>query len=712
MRLQRLRAFGLASLIGTLLAIPTSTQAQSTATINGTLSDPSGAAIAGAKVIAQPLDPSAETRETKSGPEGKFTLALAAGRYRVTITHPSFTRTEQEFTLAPGETRTWDVRLTLEKLASTVVVTAAAQPATADTTAVLVDVISKEEIDQQHQIFLLPMLASEQGASFAQLGPMGGIASFFLDGGNSYYTKVLVDGSPVNVPGGAVDFSNFTLDGIDKVEIVHGASSALYGSDAMTGVIQIFTHRGTTTTPEFVLIGEGGTFDTGRGSAQLSGLAGKFDYSATAGYINSNGQGPGDAFRETTLSGNFGWKFSDTDSLRLAVRNSASGAGQPGQTLLPGGAAPGQASNLQDFSANLNWNFQIGDHLQQQFLGYESRFLDVESTPEFGPPFITKYNRAGLNEQTSYLSHNGGVTAGYTFEVENGPQHRHNQAGYLEARYTFMRRLTTIAGVRAEDNAFFGTRVVPRVGGSYALHYGRGFWGDTRLRASYGLGIVEPEMFPEGCTPILDPERSTTVEAGVDQMLASDRFHLSATFFHNYFHDIVSFSSGGTNPNCPAFGGSFFNTDLARAAGVNSAFEAKVTRRLRVVGNYSYDDSKVIKSPNATDPALIPGNRLLLRPLHAANLMASMNFRRMNWFVAGHYVGRRADSDFLFPPLGITSTPSYVKWDLGNNIDVGHRVTLFGNVDNLFNNHYQTAVGYPALRLNWRLGAKYVWGGE
>jgi outer membrane cobalamin receptor len=122
--------------------------------------------------------------------------------------------------------------------------------------------------------------------------------------------------------------------------------------------------------------------------------------------------------------------------------------------------------------------------------------------------------------------------------------------------------------------------------------------------------------------------------------------------------------------------------------------------------------SSDLKSPNATDPALIPGNRLLLRPLHAANLMASMNFRRMNWFVGGHYAGRRADSDFLFPPLGITSTPSYVKWDLGNNINVGHRVTLFGTVDNLFNNHYQTTVGYPALRLNWRLGAKYVWGGE
>ena len=86
--------------------------------------------------------------------------------------------------------------------------------------------------------------------SFIATGPMGGVTSFFLDGGNSNYTKVLVDGTPVNQPGGAIDLSNYTTDDIDKIEIVHGASSALYGSDAMDGVVQIFTHRGSTPTPQ------------------------------------------------------------------------------------------------------------------------------------------------------------------------------------------------------------------------------------------------------------------------------------------------------------------------------------------------------------------------------------------------------------------------------------------------------------------------------
>jgi len=717
----RLRPLPFAIAIGllcTILPLPKVTHAQLTATLHGTLTDPSGAAVVGAIVSAQVEDSNAKPTETKSEADGKFSLTLSPGRYRLSVAHPSFERAAQDFTLSAGESRVWDVRLLLAKLSSTVVVTASAQPTTAVNTPALVDVISKEEIEARQEDVLLSLLTSEEGASFAQLGPMGGIASYFLDGGNSYYTKVLVDGTPVNEPGGAVDFSNLTLDGIDKIEVVHGASSALYGSDAMSGVIQIFTHRGTTTTPELILFGEGGSFGTGRGSAQLSGLLGAFDYSATVGYISSNGQGPGDTFRDTTLSGNFGWKFSETDSFRLTLRSNTSGAGQPGQTLLPNESEIGQASNLQDFSANLAWNFQIGNNWQQRFTGYESRFQLVEFSPEFGS-FTTEYNRAGLTEQSSYLFHNGAATAGYMFEVENGPEHRENQAGYVEVRYNFGPRLTTIVGARAEANGFFGTRVVPRVGGSYALRYGHDFWGDTRLRASYGLGIVEPQMFPSGCTPILDPERSTTVQAGGDQMLANDRLRVSVTYFHNTFHDIVSFNPTAATPNCPPFGGSFFNTDLARAWGANSSLEAKVARWLRIAGNYTYDDSKVLKSPNATDLALIAGNRLFFRPLHAANLTASTHFWRMGWNIAGQYMGRRADSDFdssvtdgVCIGFCITSTPAWVRWDLWNSMDLGHNVTLMGRVDNLFNNHYQTAVGYPALRLNYRAGIRYVWGRE
>src|SRR5580704_5747498 len=393
------------------------TNATNQATVQGNLTDPSGARISGAVITADPLDPAGKPAETRSGAEGKYSLALSPGRYRVTIRSASFRRVEQEFSVAAGETRKWNVRLELELLSSQVVVTASTEPTTLETTAASTDVITKQDIDERQQMFLTPLLASLPGASFSQLGPMGGTTTFFLDGGNSNYTKVLIDGVPVNQPGGLVDFSNFTLDSIDKIEVVHGASSALYGSDAMDGVIQIFTHRGSTRTPQLSLEGDGGTFDTGHGAGQLSGLLGAFDYSLGTGYFSSQGQGPGNFFRDTTLSGNFGWKFSDTDSLRLTLRNNSSDAGQPGQTLLPGGATPGESSNIHEFAANLAWNFSTGEHWQHQVSAFESRFQLVDVAPPFGT-FTSKYNRAGGTEQSSYLFKNGSFTAGYENEVE------------------------------------------------------------------------------------------------------------------------------------------------------------------------------------------------------------------------------------------------------------------------------------------------------
>lgn len=711
MRLRLLPAIVAGILFGLCFTTPTTAIAQTTATINGTLTDPSGAAVVGAQINGVTLDSSRKTSNAQSGPDGKFALALSPGRYRVTVKHPSFTPVDQEFRLLAGETRTWDVRLALEPLSSSVVVSATAEPALVDTLPVPVDVLTKRDADDREEIWLAPMLATAEGVSVGRTGAYGGAASIFVDGGNSNFTKVLVDGTPVNVPGGLVDFSNFTLENVDKIEIVHGASSALYGSDAMTGVVQIFTHRGTTSAPLLTIEGDGGTFETGHGGAQLSGMLGAFDYSAAASYFATNGQGANDAFRDTTLSGNFGWRFSNTNSLRATVRSEASIAELPGQPSL-GAPTPGASNDVNDVSANLRWDLTDGEHWQNHLMGYESRNQDL-STSSFGP-FLTKYNRAGVEEQAAYQFRNGTVTAGYVFEEETGPAPtRHNQAGYIEAHYQFGKRLTAIAGGRAEANGAFGTRVVPRVGVAYALRYGQDFWGATRLRASYGLGIKEPEMLPAGCSSDLKPERSNTFNAGVDQSFASDRIHVSVTYFHNDFHDIVSFALVSVNPNCPAFGGSFFNTDEAWAHGGSVTFEAKATRWLRIAGNYTYDDTRVVRAgPMDTDPSMIVGSRLFRRPLHSANLMANAHFRRMNWNFSGNYVGRRTDSDFLFPPLGITSNPSYVRWDLANSIDLGYGLSTLARVENLFNNHYEDAVGFPALRLNWRVGMRYVWGRE
>jgi vitamin B12 transporter len=185
----------------------------------------------------------------------------------VQFVRPSFVSRDFVLDLAAGQSRTLDLRLDLERLSSSVVVTAQAEPTLVQDTSTSVTVITRQEIDQRQAVPLADLLLYTPGIAIGKTGAEGGLTSFFLDGGNSYHTKVLIDGATVNNPGGQVDFSNFALDNIDKVEIVRGAESAIYGTDAVAGVIQVFTHRGETHVPAFSVFGEGGTFASGRGGA-------------------------------------------------------------------------------------------------------------------------------------------------------------------------------------------------------------------------------------------------------------------------------------------------------------------------------------------------------------------------------------------------------------------------------------------------------------
>ena len=689
------------------------------ASIHGTVTDPSGAAIGGAIVTAAPLDTAAKPVTEHSGPNGAFSVEVPPGHYRVTLSYPSFASEVRDFVLVVGETKTWDARLELQTASANVVVTGAAEPTLAISSVSPVTVLTQDDISNRQEIWLAPMLMTGGGINIAQEGPYGGLTTMFLDGGNSNFTKVLVDGTPANQPGGDIDLEGLDVENVDKIEIVHGAASALYGSDAMTGVVQILTHRGTTTRPVLSVQADGGTFGTGRGSGQLSGLLGRLDYSASASYFSTAGQGTNDYFRNTALSGNFGWKFSDTNQLRLGLRNDANDSGTPGSIFAP---TPDSHIDQQDFFANLAWDYAFGQHWKNRLEGTDAYVRQSIFNPGFDT--FNRFYRSGFDEQLTYIVPHGGATIGYQYEVENGepggPPHRrrNNQAGYAELRYQFVQHLTVTVGGRAEGNASFGTAVVPRAGLAYALRSGGDFWGATRLRASFGLGIKEPTFIQsfedDPCfpgNPNLRPERSTTVDAGVEQLLTHDRLKFSLTYFHNDFRDIVSFSPDFTPaPGCPFGTGTFFNTDKARAFGANSSLEAAVTKWLRIVGTYTYDDTRVLVAPNAIfiDPTLEPGHKLLHRPLHAANLAVNARIRHMNWNFAGTYVGRAQDSDFL--GLGITSNPSWVRWDMATILPLRYGLSATAHLENLFDRHYSYAVGYPALGFNYRIGLKYVWG--
>jgi len=692
--------------------------------LSGRIIDASSYTISGVKITAQLEDATAPVASTSSAADGTYSLVLPPGRYRIRFERAAFFPREISLALADADARTLDVKLEIAQISENIVVTANTQPLELSQTPAPVDIVTQDEIRRRQLVSIADALQSLPGATIARTGREGGLTTFFLDGGNSNFTKFFIDGTPLNEPGGFLNLSNQTLDNIDKIEVVHGAESALYGTDAVSGVVQLFSHRGAMRIPEVNLFAEGGGFSSARGGAHVAGLLNAFDYSLAGSYFQSDGQGSNDVFLNRSFSGNFGYRFTDANHLRLTVRSNSSYAGIPGPTLLLPPSLS-QFERLKLLLIHLGWDFRTGSHWTHRISGHENRTLDTNAHPPFFTS-IDQFNRAGLQEQSTYTFRTGAVAAGYEYEVENGypslitgfHARRNNQAGFLDARWLPIPRLTLSAGARAEANTTFGTRVVPRAGVVYALRYGKGFWGDTRARFSYGQGFKEPALeqsfgsdpcFPGNST--LRPERSQTYDVGVDQFLAADRLRLSATYFNNRFRDIVSFTfDSATTPACPFGTGSSFNTDLARARGVHLSGELRLRHWLSVNGNYSHDDSRVLKSPNAFDPVQLPGNHLLRRPVNSGSLILNTAYRRWNLNLTGYFTGIRTDSDFL--GLGITHNPGYARFDLATSYLIAGGVSFTGRVTNLLDKQYQDAIGFPALGRDFRLGLNYRFAGR
>jgi vitamin B12 transporter len=770
-RRRKMKTILLRAVIASLLLIPIqkSLNAQSDprdAQLKGTLLDAGGGGVGGVHVTAQLAgDSQAHLWKATSTTAGEYSLVVPPGKYHIVFQRAPFVTREFDLDLLASQLLALDLRLELERVSSSVVVTAEAEPLPIQQTTASVTVLSRADIDARQSITLPDALLYVPGVAIGRTGPEGGSASIFLNGGNSNFTKVLVDGTPVNEPGNAVDFSNFTLDNVDKVEVVRGAESAIYGTDAVDGVIQVITHRGTTRIPEVSVFAQGGSYDTGRGGAQLSGLFGRFDYSAAASYFSTDGPDEENHFLNRTLSGNFGYRLGEDNQLRLTLRNNTSNAQTPGQVLLEP-PSPDSHTDYHFFSSNARWDFSTGKHWRHQLMGAESYNRQFTADPiqsfyatdkSFGCPQVNpsaiataefcdftdpgsryEYNRASVHGQSSYLLPNFSGTAGYQYEVENshipflavGHLRRNNQAGFLDFRYAPHPRASLSFGARAEANGNFGTRVVPRVGVSLMLLQGRGFWGETRLRAFYGQGIKEPrfdqlynDQFGDFGNPTLKPESSKTWSIGIEQKLWDNRVILSGEYFSNRYYNLISFAfclpelppaTGNTCgvfiPGAPPSFGYYFNTDRARARGTNISAEAKIARWLMVSGSYSYDDSLVLAALNTFDPTEVAGNRLARRPVNSGTLSARAGWRRVNVTFSSYFTGRRTDSDFL--GLQLNHTAGYARFDLASSYDLGKGLTTFVRAANLFDKSYEDALGYSGLGREVLVGMKYRFGGR
>jgi len=701
--------------------------------------DPQAAAVFGAQVQLFREGVAAPVAVGDTSADGEVVFKdLEPGRYRAQVSAQGFARETAD--VAPGGATS--VQLRLASPSETVVVTATRTLLPAEASAASMETLSGGQLQVMQPSAANDALRFLPGAVVNTAGQRGGLASLFVRGGDSTYNKVIVDGVTINEPGGTFNFGNFPLIEASRVEFLRGAQSTLYGSDAMTSVVQVWTRTGSTAVPELRFGADGGNFATANGYASLAGARGRFDYNLFANQFSTNGQGVNNAYSNASQGGNVGLAFTAQTSLRLRVRHSNSFTGVPGEwgsfdgTFVP--PDPNEWSQLNSLlgSAELAVNAPSGWQHRLTGFDYSYRYNErnVNGDPARveanGLPFdypsheVDDINRAGFEYQGDYSERSWThTTAGYRLENENGfvgdldypPQthgQRLNQDVYGQQQLT-LKRLDLVAGARFVHDSAFGNTGVPRVAATLLAWRGGATFSGTRLRFSYSGGFKEPRLEETFAGPpysipntALKPERNRAFEAGLLQNLFNNRYVFSATYFNNLFRDQINYVT--VNP--VTFVGEYVNVNQAFAHGAEIGLQGKIASRWLLNTAYTYTSTQILDNPVPINSLYEPGMPLLRRPKHSATALINYLGSRWGGNLAGSFVGRRPDSDFL--GYGVDHAASYARADLGGWYAITSRITAYANLENALNRHYQEVVGYPALGINFRAGMRFRIGGE
>jgi vitamin B12 transporter len=696
--------------------------------------DPQSAAIPGAQVSLFSKGKDNPLKVTATSAEGIAAFGeLPPGSYQIQVLAPGFAPQKSEAVAQPD---VLTIRLHLAASSETVVVTATRTPALAEETGASISTLESGQLET-----MLPVSGSDAirflpGAVVNDAGRYGGLSSLFVRGGDSTYNKVIVDGVTINEPGGTFDFGTLPLTQANRMEFLRGAQSTLYGSDAMTSVVQVWTRSGSTPTPELRFGADGGNFSTANGYASLAGARGRFDYNAFASQFNTSGLGINDAFSDSLQGANVGAALSDEVSLRLHLRHSNSHTGVPGEwnfngtTLQP--PDPYEWSQLNSLLGSAELGVVTPSGWQHHVTGFDyvyrynelNLYGDPQRIFDFPSHEVDHINRAGTEYQGDYSEHAWAhTTFGYRIENENGfvgdlnfpPQthgQRLNQDAYLQQQLT-LGRLSVVAGGRFVHSSVFGNTGVPRVALTLLVRRGGETLSGIRLRFSYATGFKEPRLEETFAgppftlpNPGLKPERVRAFEAGIQQDLFQGKYVLNATYFNNLFHDQINYVT--VNPI--TFVGEYVNVNQAFAQGAEVELQSKLSSRLLLNAAYTYTSTQILSNPAPIDSLYDPGQPLLRRPKHSATMLLSYSRSRWSANLSGSFVGPRPDDDFL--GLNIHHAAGYVRADLGGWYAINSRVSAYANIENALDRRYNEVVGYPALPVNFRAGFRFRIGGE
>jgi outer membrane receptor protein involved in Fe transport len=725
------------------------------AAIRGRVLDPSGRAVAGAQVSV--LNSLNAVIERRTDGRGRFAFPrLSPGEYQMVARRPGFAANFVKLTLKTGESRSLTLHLKLSAVAQQVVVSASLSDSLATQIGSSVSVISRSQMADQGDQFLLDALRQVPGVAVNQTGRQGGVTSVFIRGGSSDYSLVMLDGVPMNEFGGAFDFAPLLADGVEELEVDRGPESALYGPDAVAGVINVVTAEGDGP-PHFTVLGEGGSHDAWRTATGGSGLTRGWGWAYDLARYDDNGVVPNDDYRDQSALLSLNLPRTARRQIDFHFYGNANNAGAPGAFGSdPDHLFTGTDRISRDKQNMFGYGFSYAGQFTQRFRQTVS--LDLSTNDYY---FISPYgdsysnNLNGVVDTLSEFSVSpkdflvGGFEYGReqikdSFIANAGgtpfllPRSRY--AVFAENRWSPTPRLYVIAGARLDSFSTGAlpadpsagrpflpsnsiTKADPRVSAAYLLHglsLSPSRIGLTRLHASFGTGIRMPSGFDLAFTNNgrLQPEESVSFDSGIEQRFFSDRAILDATYFYNRFEDQIVVL-GGTLTHLSTFTSA--NLGNSRAEGAEISFRFEPTRSIEAQAQYTLTSSALLALTGAS-VALSPfhaGQPLLRIPRNSASYSTTWRHGRLMLNANASFRGSTLDlepNDGTYAcELGLPclfTDKGYQDVNGGFSYRLPKGLEIYGRLYNLLNESYEESLGFPALKLNFMAGLRITFPGK
>lgn len=603
-----------------------------------------------------------------------------------------------------------------------IVVTATRIETPAREVASSVTVISGAKIEKTQESLVLDVLKNAPSIDVARTGGPGGTTSVFIRGAKSEHTLVLIDGIEMNNPistGRTFNFANLTTDNIERIEIIRGPQSTLYGSDAMGGVINIITKKGTGG-PHISISAEAGSFDTYRENAALSGADALFNYSLSlsredaVGFSAANekdGNTERDGYQNTTVSTRLGFTPTDELGVDFVLRYTDSRA-----DIDNAGGAGGDDPNNTDENKQLFLRtvarINLFDGFWVQRFGFSLSDQDEENNNGKDPSHPSDLTESTFNsnivkfdwQHDLYLHKTNTVTAGFEYEEEEGESRFHSESAfgpftsdfdnkkartrgvYLQDQIKLFDSLFTTLGVRTDYHSKFGSETTYHAAAAYILK-GTG----TKVRGTFGTGFKAPslfQLFSQYGDVNLTPEKSTGWDIGLEQTLLNKKAAIEATYFRNDFDDLIDFDSSTST---------YKNISKAWTRGVELSASLRPVDVLTLSANYTYTDTEDKTT----------GAELLRRASNKFGFDLSYRFlKKGNVNLGVKFTGERDDLDFSTFPATTVRLGSYTLVNLAASYDISKHVRLHGRIENLLDEDYEEVLGFGAAGISAFAGVK------